>query len=58
MRLAAGISGMRTWSGPTSSGWWLHIDLDVPDGNQFSACAAAGDPAMPGAVVVRAPQKR
>ena len=58
MRLAAGISGMRTWSGPTSSGWWLHIDLDVLDGNQFSACAAAGDPAMPGAVVVRAPQKR
>jgi hypothetical protein len=39
---------MRTWSGPPSSGWWLHIDLDVLDGNKFSACAAAGDPAMPG----------
>ena len=28
-------------------GWWLHIDLDVLDGNEFSACGAARDPAMP-----------
>jgi hypothetical protein len=27
---------------------WLHIDLDVVDGNQLSACGAADDPAMPG----------
>jgi arginase len=29
-------------------GWWLHIDLDVLDGNEFSACGAATDDAMPG----------
>jgi arginase len=29
-------------------GWWLHIDLDVLDGEEFSACGAAGDPAMSG----------
>ena len=29
-------------------GWWLHIDLDVLAGNEFSACGAAHDPAMPG----------
>jgi arginase len=28
--------------------WWLHIDLDVLDGEEFSACSAAGDPTMPG----------
>jgi arginase len=27
--------------------WWLHIDLDVLDGNEFSACGAASDPSMP-----------
>jgi arginase len=31
-----------------ASGWWLHIDLDVLDGEGFSACGAAGDPAMSG----------
>jgi len=31
-----------------ASGWWLHIDLDVLDAAEFSACGAAGDPAMPG----------
>jgi arginase len=31
-----------------ASGWWLHIDLDVLDGEEFSACGAAGDPAMAG----------
>jgi arginase len=31
-----------------ASGWWLHIDLDVLDGEEFSACGAAGDPAMSG----------
>jgi arginase len=31
-----------------ASGWWVHIDLDVLDGEEFSACGAAGDPAMPG----------
>ncbi len=29
-------------------GWWLHIDLDVLDGQEFSACGAASDDAMPG----------
>jgi arginase len=29
-------------------GWWLHIDLDVLDGEEFSACGAADDPAMSG----------
>ncbi len=28
-------------------GWWLHIDLDVLDRNEFSACGAAGDGSMP-----------
>ena len=31
-----------------ASGWWLHIDLDVLDGEEFSACGAAGDSAMAG----------
>jgi arginase len=31
-----------------ASGWWLHIDLDVLDGEEFSACGAAGDAAMSG----------
>jgi arginase len=31
-----------------ASGWWLHIDLDVLAGDEFSACGAARDPAMPG----------
>jgi arginase len=30
-----------------ASGWWLHTDLDVLDGKEFSACGAAGDPSMP-----------
>lgn len=30
-----------------ASGWWLHADLDVLDGNEFRACGAASDPAMP-----------
>jgi arginase len=30
------------------AGWWLHIDLDVLAGDEFSACGAAHDPAMPG----------
>jgi len=29
-------------------GWWLHTDLDVLAGDEFSACGAASDPAMPG----------
>jgi arginase len=29
-------------------GWWLHVDLDVLDRHEFSACGAAGDDAMPG----------
>ena len=29
-------------------GWWLHIDLDVLAGSEFSACDAATDPATPG----------
>jgi arginase len=30
-----------------ASGWWLHTDLDVLDGKEFSACGAAHDPSMP-----------
>jgi arginase len=29
-------------------GWWVHIDLDVLHRDEFSACAAASDPSMPG----------
>ncbi len=29
-------------------GWWLHIDLDVLDRHEFSACGAASDDTMPG----------
>jgi arginase len=29
-------------------GWWVHIDLDVLHRDEFSACAAASDPTMPG----------
>lgn len=29
------------------SGWWLHVDLDVLDGEEFHACGAADDPSMP-----------
>lgn len=31
-----------------ASGWWLHTDLDVLAGDEFPACGAAHDPAMPG----------
>jgi arginase len=31
-----------------ASGWWLHIDLDVLDRREFSACGAAGEISMPG----------
>lgn len=31
-----------------ASGWWLHIDLDVLDGKEFSACGAASDASMSG----------
>ena len=27
--------------------WWLHVDLDVLDGEEFRACGAAHDPSMP-----------
>ena len=30
-----------------AAGWWLHVDLDVLDGDEFRACGAAGDPSMP-----------
>jgi arginase len=29
-------------------GWWLHIDFDVLDRNEFSACGAPGEVALPG----------
>jgi len=29
-------------------GWWLHIDLDVLDRREFSACGAPGEVALPG----------
>ncbi|GIM93251.1 arginase family protein [Paractinoplanes toevensis] len=32
----------------TTPGWWVHVDLDVLRGDDFAACAAAGDPATPG----------
>jgi arginase len=32
----------------TTAGWWVHVDLDVLHRDEFSACAAASDPAMPG----------
>ena len=33
--------------GSKSPSWWLHIDLDVLDKQDFAACGAAGDPSMP-----------
>ncbi len=33
--------------GSQAAGWWLHIDLDVLDRHEFSACGAAGDTSMP-----------
>jgi arginase len=32
----------------STPGWWVHIDLDVLHRDEFPACAAASDPAMPG----------
>lgn len=29
-------------------GWWLHINLDVLDGQEFGACGAGRDPDIPG----------
>ena len=29
-------------------GWWLHIDLDVLDREEFSSCGAAGEVMLPG----------
>lgn len=31
-----------------ASGWWLHIDFDVLDRDEFSACGATGEVAPPG----------
>jgi arginase len=31
-----------------AAGWWLHIDLDVLDRDEFSACGAAGEIPLPG----------
>jgi arginase len=31
-----------------TAGWWLHIDLDVLDRAEFSACGAAGEIPLPG----------
>ena len=33
--------------GRAAPGWWLHIDLDVLDRDEFSACGAASDMSMP-----------
>lgn len=30
-----------------ASGWWFHVDVDVLDGQEFTACGAASDPSMP-----------
>jgi arginase len=46
---AAGVGrGAAEHVAARASGWWLHMDLDVLDGEEFSACGAAGDPAMAG----------
>ena len=34
--------------GSQTRSWWLHIDLDVLDRNEFSACGAAGEIVLPG----------
>jgi len=44
-RAAAQAAGQVASQAP---GWWLHTDLDVLAGNEFSACGAANDPSMPG----------
>jgi arginase len=44
-RLAAEATGHLDRATP---GWWVHVDLDVLRGDEFPACAAASDPAMPG----------
>jgi arginase len=31
-----------------AAGWWLHIDLDVLDSGDFSACGAPGEVSLPG----------
>ncbi len=44
-------AGGRRAAGQVTSqapGWWLHIDLDVLDRHEFSACGAASDDTMPG----------
>jgi arginase len=33
--------------GAKASGWWLHVDLDVLDRNEFRACGGASDSSMP-----------
>jgi arginase len=33
--------------GAKASGWWLHVDLDALDRQEFRACGAASDPSMP-----------
>jgi len=44
-RLAAEAAGHLDRATP---GWWAHVDLDVLHRDEFSACAAASDPRMPG----------
>jgi arginase len=39
-------AGAASHLGGAAPGWWLHVDLDVLDGKEFSACGAATDPAM------------
>jgi arginase len=34
-------------------GWWLHVDLDVLDRDEFRACGAATDPSMPAGLTWR-----
>jgi arginase len=33
--------------GASASGWWLHVDLDVLDRDEFRACGSASDRSMP-----------
>jgi arginase len=42
---AGGAAGQVARHAP---GWWLHIDLDVLDRAEFSACGAPGEVMLPG----------
>ena len=47
-QLGSLIAGVPAHLEQQAPAWWMHIDLDVLRGNQFAACAAATEEAMPG----------